>query len=526
MTPRTFLAAALGAVALGADSVIVNDFDSAATFYGDAGEGWYEGCGLNAWPRSGGRTVDFHMDFQGERGEVHVDVKAPLAEAACYRVDEHHPGGHDCARYLPEAAPLTLFESDGSVSMTHVDQSKGGGQWNGVGHVHLRPEQSVHLRFSNGVSEAGNTGKWWVADAWRFTKVDNGHCGGDAAAVAVAAEADPVAEMPVECASFVDDVAALVAGPCAGATECADAAFGAGAECRAGAASLREKYDFVLARCLAHGAAALASESDGVEAVLSCPDANAADESALEEITEASQAMDFDGDCSDFKMFAEQVADKCSGSRCCAHVVDDDECRYYAAGLHSLFPDGAINACAKQVKLDRQCACFVRQVSACALQAEIHDILYLEPWRPTCSNFPAMQRQQDPATDSAETAGVAVILAHEAEDEDASPSQKDGCLLKLAVLALAALAVGATCYARRLRSQNRRLWRDVASSKVVTADAVKTEEAEVVKTEEGEVATEILDKDAEAPAEGAELVAVAQEAQDALVQIPAAQIEL
>merc|ERR1719163_1781830 len=132
-----------------------------------------------------------------------------------------------------------------------------------------------------------------------------------------------------------------------------------------------------------------------VEAALGCPEANAAAEEgerlaslraeheailrgsvpkpSLVEVTQASQAMDFDGDCEAFRTFANQVVAKCSMARCCADVVADDECRYYAAGLHALFPSGAINHCAREVKLDSRCTCFVRHASACAVQAEVHE---------------------------------------------------------------------------------------------------------------------------------------------------------
>lgn len=433
----SLLIASVLALASARRSFVVNDMDAE----GLEGHGWesgyYSPCiGYGTGSEGAGHAVDYHTDGAGSRGEVSVAVTAPLESAGCYLVEEWHPSGRSCSPYLPKNAPLQV----NTVATTEhlvVDQSVNGGQWNKLGLFSLLAE-GPHLSFSNG----GGGGLqceasicWWTADAWRFTEQPAEMCG----EAPVAAPIEEYAEIPEsvthsDCEEFGEELLELL-DRCNGATQCSAPEFAQFEHpCRVDAAAFAAKYEFKTARCLMscmREKSELKASGHEVEAILACPESNAANEEAawlgsyLEElekkhvslrgegehhtltkvtepnphhtftVAEASEAMEFDGDCSQFKKFAEQVVDHCQSARCCADVVEDDKCRYYAAGLHSLFPSNAINYCVRQVKLERQCSCFVRKVSSCAVQAEVHEILYDEKWAPTCSKWPPMLKQQD-----------------------------------------------------------------------------------------------------------------------------------
>lgn len=380
-------------------------------------------------------TVNYKMDFAGERGEVEVFITSPVS--GCLLLEEWHPGKKEsCSRYLPKDAPLTVHLANGDERKVLVDQSKNGGKWNALGYFMLGADGGPHATFSNngGDLECDASKCWWVADAWRFTEVDAAHCATEeqaAAEIEPAPPAEDYAQLPSEasrsvCNAFGEELLELLKG-CNGATACSDAEFSPNHACRENAAAFMAKYEFVMARCLMscmEDKRELRYRGLQVEAALSCPESNRAveqdaelagapaslrgeeyspattsvtDAGSAKAITEASQAMEFDGDCSEFKVFAQQVVDHCAETECCADVVKNDQCRYYAAGLHSLFPSNAINFCIKKVRLERKCSCFVRHAAACAVQSEVHEILYNEEWDPTCTRFPAMARQHDPA---------------------------------------------------------------------------------------------------------------------------------
>ena len=84
------LVTALSVAAVGASSVIVNDFDSGATYSGGAGEGWYKACGINSY---GNREVDFHMDYAGEKGEV-TGVKEGKGGKGAEKGARHQKASH------------------------------------------------------------------------------------------------------------------------------------------------------------------------------------------------------------------------------------------------------------------------------------------------------------------------------------------------------------------------------------------------------------------------------------------------
>ena len=469
------LVTALSVAAVGASSVIVNDFDSGATYSGGAGEGWYKACGINSY---GNREVDFHMDYAGEKGEVTVSVKAPLAEAGCYLVEEHHPGGASCSPYLPFAAPLTVHSADGSEAVFAINQAVNGGAWNAVGSFELSPDQDVHLVFSNGGGGAGTCQAsvcWWLADAWRFTWTGADCASASPASTSVDGAAATSTAAPPECADFEDELEALLEGPCGGATTCDADEYASGHACRVGTAALAEKYEYVTARCLLAADDALVARGAEVEAALACPEANAAaeDDGA---VATADEAVAFDGDCSNFKTFADQVVDKCSRARCCADVVEDDECRYYSAGLHALYP-GAMAFCAHMVRLDRACTCFVRQVSACSLQGEIHEILYGEQWQPTCSEFPAMAYQQDNA-----------VLTAAADDGDGDTDTRDTSTKHTTILA--ALLAVAVCVALVASGVACRLKRRI---KILALETARAPVAASVTDEPAQVAHVLYD---------------------------------
>jgi len=456
---RLLALAAAAAAAASGDSVVVNDFSAHVTGSG-WGEGWFGPCN-DAFGAGADHGLDFHMDFGGERGEVSAEISAPLPAGGCYLLEEHHPGrSESCSHYLPNNAPLTVHLADGAGDVVVlVDQSVNGGRWNALGHFDLAAS-GLHATFSNGGGSlsCGANICWWAADAWRFTLAPDAACQSDAASAAsgeeTAAASTAVAEdLPEtvsmgQCAAFGAELLELV-GTCNRATTCGAREFAMGHACRTAAAAFANDYEFVAARCLMAADKQELRTLLEMEAVLGCPEANNANEleaaleaaaaspslrgdgavaaspvttEAADELdvaleaaaaspslrgdgavasspvtTEAADAMVFDGDCSEFKVFAQQVVDHCYESSCCAEVVADDACRYYSAGLHALYPSNAINFCAAAVKLERKCSCFVRQVAACALQAEVHEILYNEQWAPTCSAFPAMSRQQDPA---------------------------------------------------------------------------------------------------------------------------------
>jgi len=446
-----FFYSAVAAVNSSPASVVVNDFPShpASVFSSNWAEGWYAPCG-DAYGATPG-SLDYHTDLAGELGEVRVDITIPanLGSPECILVEEWHPGeAASCRSYLPHDAPLTLHLADGTTETVLIDQSRNPGQWNRVGHFQLRTA-GPHATFSNNAGRLTCDASvcWWVADAWRFTEAP-GAC--DDSASSTVPFATQSVEIPEAvswstCTDFGNELLALVS-RCNGATQCSAPEFQRGHDCRADADAFEEKFGLVTARCLMscmRDKRELRSLGLEVEAALGCAEVNTANEEAFAsaaedtapnlrstqhhhqhhqqqhdnrlEITQAAEAVAFDGDCSSFLDFALQVVEKCSGARCCADVVEDDACRYYAAGLHSLFPSNAINFCIDMLASNGHqhhgCTCFVRHVSACALQADVHEILYDEEWRPSCSHFPAMQHQQDPATFQNEHNSVILLLS-------------------------------------------------------------------------------------------------------------------
>lgn len=428
----------------------VDDYDAENVHSEGWGEGWFQLCAADAY------LGNYHHDWAGDRGQISVEISAPLEKAGCYAVEEYHPGSnHACATYLPTDAPLEVYHDEGSMSQLEIDLSKNAGQWNHLGFFRLGTE-GPQLRFHNngGRLSCGASSCWWVADAYRFTLATDAECAGTATAATELSAQDARADahdsaVDTECTEFSEELLGLL-DLCGRASSCDAEQFAPRHECRRSAEAFADRHQSVLARCLQRcvkDRERFRACKVQMEAVLSCPETNAAlEEAAMQEelrkereamradhlrgaaqnasyddvlsdhgevpteaeekeaeeeaptpITQANQAVAFNGDCSSFKMFADQVADKCSEATCCREVVDNDECRMYAAGLHALFPTDAMNFCAKMVRLERRCTCFVRQVAACAVQAEVHEILYEEKWEPSCTNFPTMDYQQDPA---------------------------------------------------------------------------------------------------------------------------------
>lgn len=154
--------------------------------------------------------------------------------------------------------------------------------------------------------------------------------------------------------------------------------------------------------------------------------------------------------------------------------------------------------CAAVVQLDRSCSCFTRQVAACALQDEVHRILYLEPWQPTCNPFPAMQYQQD------NNPNHAVVEVEEQEDED----DDDKRVLTVMLCVACGLVAIVSLVACRLSRSVKILADEVATHasskpKTATVKVVDPAKAQVVELPSGDDASALPEAKPEAPAAAA-----------------------
>lgn len=427
---------------------ILNDFDQGVSMGGVGWvEGWYTPCGDSYGTH---QPVDFHA--ASVQNVVTASYQPVLPAAGCYEVLEWHPGkSPSCSAYLPKNALLTVYHG-GKANKITLDQSVNGAQWNTIGRFDFALGQPQYVVASNrgGDLSCDSGSCWWIADALRFVFVGE-TCAAPATAADLAIESaardtarlQSKALMAQPCADFTAELAKALAN-CEGVETC-DSMLGV-AECVASAAAFNSRFEEHMLQCmLLPDAAKALGEAPGtlqaVRLLTTCTMENAAagdrEADALRmtaaktatDPSELSAAIKWDGKCDHFKKFALQVMQACSGVRCCADVMANPTCSYYANGLYSLFPNEAFNGCIDQV--DIPCTCLLRKATACSLQGEMHEILYRTKWQPEC---------------------VAPIMPYQLTPGVPNPMLKYACVGLSAVLVLLLVVVGCS-----QRAQTRRL---------------------------------------------------------------------
>lgn len=394
--------------------IIVNDGDKDGFSMdgGRHGEGWYTPCDDSY----GGRLpVDFHHDFATKEQEVVAKYQTSLPKTGCYTISEWHPGANpSCAAYLPKSVPISVQDTT-----IHIDQSVNGGQWNTVGNF-MFSEQEAVVEISNTGSDECDAGVcWWIADAVKFTYV-----GPTCADPVDCEQSEPVAPLPaVSCEEFGVGLLEMMAGcPEVDTMEtCADLP----ASCTPAMSSFIDSFGAHIHHCLAPAqwdATGLAHSMRGlsatVEKALSCSwrllaedlaEASKPQDAAATQIQTAGTLRDalWESEphtCDGFAAFAREVVEACGHISCCADVIQTPQCAYYATGLHSLFSGNTFHTCLEEKKheLGISCTCKLRAATACALQDEVHMLLFGERWEPDCVPILPMEYQQHRDSDEDE----------------------------------------------------------------------------------------------------------------------------
>jgi len=177
----------LTALCCSGNQVIVLD-DKGAKTNQYAYEGSYAPCLEDAY------QGQFVHDWGDNKGQASATFSFFPPQDGCYLVEEYHPGGDQaCSRYLLKNAKLEVGWCKGRTQQLTIDQSRNGGKWTAVGKWPFYKGTRGTFTLSNSAGDSCNAERcFWVADAFRVTRIGNTCNGGVGAAEQEQSSSGPV----------------------------------------------------------------------------------------------------------------------------------------------------------------------------------------------------------------------------------------------------------------------------------------------------------------------------------------------